>query len=252
VGIGARNLRVAKNTFEGLETNSPPAADAPAAIEVLGDGSSRRRLEFLMNTLAGIRGPAFEARDCGPGLVACGNQVVGAGTARKGAIDLSSCCGALVEDNEVHDPCGPGLRLHDCTRTRAHGNELRGTVDASLPRSPGAGVVVEGNAIRRIRISDNRVCGTRDAGILVTGGVGLRLVGNEVQDCGEGIRVKRARALVLVGNDCRDNGGAGIAVEEDVRRGLVALNYAALNGATDLAVFGKDVTARDNRVDREP
>jgi hypothetical protein len=63
--------------------------------------------------------------------------------------------------------------------------------------------------------------------------------------------VTSASALVLVGNDCRDNGDGGIRVDADVRRGLVALNHAILNGPVDLVVRGQGVRRRDNKVENE-
>ncbi|MFN8180035.1 MAG: right-handed parallel beta-helix repeat-containing protein [bacterium] len=249
---GAENLRLAENVFEGPEHDAAPRPDGPAAIEVRGGGpSNRRRLEVLLNAMAGIRGPAIEARHCGSGFVACGNRVSSCGTSKKAAIDLTACHGVLIEDNEIRQPRGPALRFHECQRTRANGNDVQGPPDGSLPRSGGPGVFVEGEGTRRVRISDNRVSGMKEIGVLVTGGVGLRLVGNEVKDCGEGIRVRSARGLVLVGNDCRDNGAGGIHVETDVRRGLVALNHAILNGPVDFAVHGQGIRCRDNKVEYE-
>jgi hypothetical protein len=251
IGPGASGLRLAENAFEGLETDPPPRPDAPAAIEIRGAGpGGRRRIEILLNAMTSIRGAALEARGCGPGLVACGNRVFSSGTSLKAAIDLAECRGALVEDNEIRGPRGQGLRLADCRRARARGNDLSGAADPGLPRSAGAGIRVEGPGGHRIRVSDNRVSGTRDAGIAISDGTGLRIVGNEVRDCGEGIRVGGGRALVLVGNDCRENGGCGIAVDASVRHGLVTLNHAVLNGTVDLAVRGRDVRSRGNKVER--
>jgi hypothetical protein len=205
----------------------------------------------MMNTMTSVRGPAIEARQAGPGFLACGNKTTGCGTAKKAAIDLSACYGVLIEDNEIRESYGPALRLADCQRTRANGNDVKGTMDSAKPRAGGPGVVVDGNGTRRVRVSDNRVSGLKEAGVFVGGGSGLRVVGNEVKDCGEGIRVQAARALVLVGNDCRDNGDGGIRVGADVRRGLVALNHAILNGSVDLAVHGAGVRCRDNKFEYE-
>jgi parallel beta-helix repeat protein len=77
------------------------------------------------------------------------------------------------------------------------------------------------------------------------------VVGNEIQDCGLGISARESKRLVLVGNDCRDNGNGGILVEDSVERGFVALNYAILNGPTDLVVAGSRIRCHDNKVDRE-
>jgi len=247
---GAENIRFAENVFEGPETDAAPKPNGQAAIEVRGGGpQSRRRLEVLLNTIAGMPGPAIEARQCGPGFVACGNRVTSCGTSKKASIDLTACHGVLIEDNEIRAPRGPAIRLADCQRARANGNDVQGPADSSLPRIGGPGVLVEGEGTRRVRVSDNRIRGLRESGLLATAGDGVRLFGNEVTDCGEGIRVRSVHALVLVGNDCRDNGAGGIHVEKNVRRGLVALNHAISNGPLDLAVHGEGVRCRDNRVE---
>lgn len=249
---GAENLRLAENTFEGPDNDAPPRPDAPAAVEVRGGGpANARRLELMLNTMTSVRGPAIEARQAGPGFLACGNRTTSCGTAKKAAIDLSGCHGVLIEDNDIRESHGPSLRLADCVRTRANGNDVRGAMDSVKPRAGGPGVVVEGNGTRRVRVSDNRVSGLKDAGVVVSGGIGLRVVGNEVKDCGQGIHVQSGRALVLVGNDCRDNGNGGIRVDAEVQRGLVALNHAILNGTVDFVVHGQGVRCRDNKVERE-
>jgi hypothetical protein len=77
------------------------------------------------------------------------------------------------------------------------------------------------------------------------------VTGNEIQDCGAGIRAGAVSRLLLVGNDCRDNTTTGIRVDEDVSGGLVALNHCILNGPIDLEVLGSRIRCRDNKVDRE-
>jgi nitrous oxidase accessory protein NosD len=133
---------------------------------------------------------------------------------------------------------------------RLNGNEVTGSCDGLMPRGGKSGLVVEGSGSRRVHVTDNRVHGLREAGVAIHAGRDVRVVGNEVQDCGLGIRAERTKRLVLVGNDCRDNGDGGIHVEDSVERAYVALNYAILNGPTDLLVAGSRVRCHDNKVDR--
>lgn len=264
IAAGAQNLRLAENLFEGVPTEDPPPDDAPAAIELHGEGAALR-VEALLNTFTSLAGPAIEARRCGPGCVASGNLATDTGTSRRAAIDLTECHGVIAEDNEIRKSRGPGLRLADCRRARARGNEIRGAglsekpgadgagpgADKAGPGADGAGLLVEGDATRRVHVTDNRIVGTIAAGILANGGFGLRFVGNEVRDCGEGLRVRTGRAVLVVGNDVRGNASGGIYVDHAVRRGLVALNHAILNGPADLVVHGHGVRRRANKVDRE-
>ena len=203
----------------------------------------------MLNRIAGTTGPGIAASRCDPGLLAAGNHLSACGSVELGGIDLVSCHGVLVEDNEVLDGPGPGIRLHDCSSTRLNGNEVRGGSD-SPARGGTVGVLVGGTTTRRLRVTDNRISGVREEGVRVAAAHGLRLVGNEVQDCGHGIRIAEATNLLLVGNDCRDNGRGGIQVDFPVRRGLVALNHAILNGVTDLEIRGHRIRCRDNKVDR--
>lgn len=247
---GAEGIRLAENTIEGSTAAPGPGHPAPG-VEIRGGGaSSSRRLEILLNRIFRTAGPGIAASRCGPGLLAAGNHVVTCGGGRQGGIDLARCHGVLVEDNEVAEREGPGIRLTDCVGTRVNGNEVTGHCD-SLARGGGVGLLVEGPETRRLRVTDNRISGAREEGIRVDASRGVRLVGNEVQDCGGGIRVAGATNLLLVGNDCRDNGRCGIRVEAPVRRGLVALNFAILNGAPDLEVLGSRIRCHSNKVDRQ-
>ncbi|HMB69896.1 MAG TPA: right-handed parallel beta-helix repeat-containing protein, partial [bacterium] len=112
------------------------------------------------------------------------------------------------------------------------------------------GVLVEGGGSRRLRLTDNRIRCVKEDGLRIEWCAGARVVGNEVEDCGSGIRASRGTSLLLVGNDCRDNGDGGILVADAVHRGLVALNYAILNGTSDLEVHGEQIRCRANKVDR--
>lgn len=248
---GAEGIRMADNDFAGPDDGREVGDHAWAAMQLRGGGArGRRRLELLSNRVVGVSGPAIEARHCGPGFLAAGNHVAACGTRRKAVIDVTDCHGALIEDNEIKEAAGASIRVASCTGTRVNGNEIHGLADATAPRGGSSGVLVEGSGARRLRVTDNRIFGMRDPGILVAGGTGLRVVGNEVQDCGEGIRVTAGRNLLLVGNDCRDNGAGGIRVDGPVRRGIVALNYAILNGPVDLEVLGQRIACRRNKVDR--
>ena len=247
---GAEELRIAENTFEGPE--SPEETASWSAVEIRGGGPlSANRLEVMLNTIAGSPGPGVLARQCGPGFLVAGNRLTGCGSADQGSIQLNACHGILVEDNSIEEPAGPGIRSSDGRSVRLNGNEIAGHVDPSQPRRGSIGIRIDGAGTRRPRVTDNTVGGMKIAGIRVDDGVGLRVTGNEVQDCGEGIRVARGRNLLLVGNDCRDNGGGGMCVESAVRRGLVALNYAILNGPVDLQVLGDRIRCHSNKVDRE-
>jgi hypothetical protein len=251
IGAGAQNLRLAENVLEGPEDAGAPAPESAPGIELQGSGSAERlRLEILLNRFTSLRGPALEARQCGPGLLACGNEIAACGTSHRAAVDLSSCRGAVVEDNGIAASRGTGLRLTECRRVRALGNEIRSPGAGVDGSTPAAGILVEGARSHHVRLGDNRVSGATGAGIDVHGGTGLRIVGNEVQDCHEGIRVRSGRAVVLVGNDCRAN-GTGIALDRAVVRGVLALNCAVRNGRADLTVRGSRVRRRDNKVDRE-
>ncbi len=252
IGAGARSLRFAENRLEGAEEAGPTVPEAPPGIELEGGGPAERlRLEVLMNVFTSLCGPAIEARRCGPGLLACANEIAGCGTSHRAAVTLSDCRGAVVEDNTITAPRGTGLRLAECRRVRAHGNEiLTPGAGADATTHPAAGIVVEGARGHRVRLGDNRVAGATGAGIDIRSGTGLRIVGNEVQDCHEGIRVRAGRAVVLVGNDCRAN-GTGIAVDRGVARAVLALNCTVRNGRTDLSVRGSHVRCRDNTVERE-
>lgn len=248
---GAEGIRLADNDFSGPDDGREATGKEWAAIHVRGGGMrGRRRIELLSNRVVGVAGPAIEARQCGPGFLVAGNHAVACGTLAKAVIDLAGCQGALLEDNEIAEATGAAIRVTDCAGSRVNGNEIHGLSDATAPRGGSTGVLVEGTGARLVRITDNRIFGVRDPGILVAGGVGLRVVGNEVQDCGEGIRVTAGRNLVLVGNDCRDNGAGGIRVDAPVHRGVVALNYAILNGPVDLEVLGQRIACRRNKVDR--
>lgn len=248
IASGAQNLRFAENVLEGPDGDGAVAAEAPAGIELQGVGSAERlRLEVLSNRFASLGGPAIEARQCGPGLVASGNEITDCGTSHRAAIELSGCRGAAVEDNEVSAPRGAGVRLTECRRVRAQGNEVRG--GGRGDDAGGAGFVVEGAGSHRIRLADNRASGLPGAGIDVWGGSALRLVGNEVQECREGIRVRAGKAVVLVGNDCRAN-GTGIRVDDVVVRAVLALNQTIRNVRLDLEIRGERVRTRDNRTGR--
>jgi len=248
---GAEGIRLADNDLSGPDDGREPAGKEWAAVHVRGSGShGRHRIELLSNRIVGVAGPAIEARQCGPGFLAAGNHAVACGTLSKAVFDLAGCSGVLLEDNEIAEAAGAAIRVADCAGSRVNGNEIHGLSDATAPRGGTTGVLVEGTRARLVRITDNRIFGVRDPGILVAGGVGLRVVGNEVQDCGEGIRVTAGRNLLLVGNDCRDNGAGGIRVDAPVHRGLVALNYAILNGPVDLEVLGRRIACRRNKVDR--
>lgn len=251
IGSGAQDLRFAENRLEGTDPG-PPAPDAPPGIDLEGGGAAERlRVEILTNVFTALRGPAIEARQCGPGLLASGNEVAGCGTSHRAAISLSDCRGALVEDNTITAPRGTGLRLAECRRVRAHGNEILSPGAGADPSThPAPGIVLEGARGHRVRLGDNRVLGATGAGIDVRDGTALRIVGNEVQECHEGIRVRAARAVILVGNDCRAN-GTGIAVDRGVSRAVLALNCAVRNGRTDLSVRGSRVRRRENKVERE-
>jgi hypothetical protein len=157
----------------------------------------------------------------------------------------------IAEDNEIRSARGAGMRLTGCRRAHAHGNEVHGAGSAEPSTARGAGLLVEGDGSRCVRITDNRVTGASGAGILVTGGRGLRVVGNEIHDGDEGLRVCGGSAVVVVGNDCRGNASGGIRLDDAVRRGLVALNHAVSNGLADLVVSSPAVRRRANKVDHE-
>ncbi|MGH2571573.1 MAG: right-handed parallel beta-helix repeat-containing protein, partial [bacterium] len=244
---GAEGIRLAENAIEGPGASA--TRESAAGVEVRGGGTmSTRRLEILLNRIHGTTGPGIAAFQCGPGLLAAGNQLVACGSESLGGVDVVACHGALVEDNEIASPPGPGIRAQDCSSSHLHGNEVVGSDSAA--RGGSVGVLVEGGGTRRLRVTDNRISGVRGEGLRVGAAHGLRLVGNEIQDCGEGIRVVSATNLLLVGNDCRDNGRGGIRVEGKVRRGLVALNHAILNGGPDLVVRGRGVRCHANKVDK--
>jgi hypothetical protein len=250
---GAEGIRLAENTIEGPER--PPVHDlvqAQPAVEVRGGGPmSRRRLEVMMNCILGSSGPGISARQCGPGFLAAGNRVLSCGLSGAPALDLQACTGVLVEDNEILEIEGPGIRASDCARARINGNEIVGTLESKTPRRGATGLLLEGAGTRRVRVTDNRVRSVRGEGIRVANGRSLRLTGNEVEDCGFGIEVRETHHVVVVGNDCRDNSRGGIRVDESVERGIVALNYAILNGPVDLEVRGSRVRSKNNKIDRE-
>lgn len=251
IGAGAEGLRLADNDFRGPDEAREGDSPTWPGLSIRGGGPrGRGRIEVMTNRMVGLTGPAVEARQCGPGFLVAGNSATSCGSRECACLELVACHGALVEDNELHEFPGPGIRLRDCSSSRVNGNEIRGLAEPNLPRGGSTGILIEGDAGRRLRVTDNRVSGTRDPGIMVTNGVGIRIVGNEIQDCGEGIRVAAARNLLVVGNDCRDNGGGGIRVGEAVNRAVVALNYAILNGPVDLEVLGRRITCEQNKVDR--
>lgn len=249
---GAEGIRLAENTIEGPETGigASPSAE-PSAFEVRGGGPmSRRRLEFMLNRVVGNRGPGLSARQCGPGFIAAGNLLMSCGLDGTPAMDLHACTGILVEDNEISEIEEVGIRIRDCAKARINGNEIVGTHESKTPRQGTVGVLLEGEGLRRIRLTDNRIRSVKNEGISVRSGRSVRLTGNEVEDCGLGIHVGNAQHFVIVGNDCRDNSDGGIKVEQNVKRGFVSLNYAILNGPVDLEVFGERVRCRNNKVDR--
>ncbi len=252
---GAEGIRVAENTIDGAAASpalGPRAArEVSPGIEVRGEGRQGvRRLEIILNQIRGTTGPGLAALRCDAGLLAAGNHLTACGSAQLGGVDLVSCHGALVEDNEIREQPGPGIRLQDCSSSRLNGNEICGGSDSPV-RGGTVGLLVGGSTTRRVRVTDNRISGVREEGVRVSSSLGLRLVGNEVQDCGHGIRIAAATNLLLVGNDCRDNGRGGIQVDPPVHRGLVALNYAILNGVMDLEVRGHRIRCRDNKVDKQ-
>lgn len=248
---GAEGIRLAENTIEGSRDRTPEAGAPQTGIEIRGGGPmSRRRLELMLNRVRDMTGPGIAARQCGPGFLAAGNNVFRCGTASDGAINLVACHGVLVEDNEVVEPIGPGIGVQDCSNTRLNGNEVIGNADAIHPRGGSCGLWIRGDGSRRIRVTDNKICGIREQGLRIDTAKAIRVVGNEIEDCGNGIHVNAARNFLLVGNDCRDNGAYGIQVEGKALRGLVALNYAILNGTLDLEVGGTRVRCRNNKVDR--
>ncbi len=250
IGAGAEGLRIADNDFRGPDGSSTDGEAWPA-VRVRGGGRrSLGRVEVLSNRFVGIPGSAVDARQCGGGFIVAGNRSTDCGRIGAAAFELNASHGVLLEDNEVTGAGGPAIRLRDCSGSRINGNEIRGDADASRPRAGSGGVIVEGDGARRVRVTDNRVHGVRDPGVRIDGGSGIRVVGNEIQDCGEGIRVGDARGVVVVGNDCRDNGGGGIRVEDSVKRGVVSLNYAILNGPVDLEVLGRRIACARNKVDR--
>ena len=177
-------------------------------------------------------------------MVACGHS-------ESGSLVVESCDGVLVEDNEVAEIAGTGIDLNDCRNLCINGNEIVGTRDAHTVRSATVGILARGRDSRRNRITDNRVSGVRRQGILVSAGRQVRITGNEIEDCGEGIRMRTLSRFVLVGNDCRDNSTGGIHVERQVTRGFVALNHSILNGPVDLQVLGDRVRCLRNKVDRQ-
>ncbi len=265
---GAEGLRLAENTIEmpagAVSTEGTAVAagtagaagandaqDEAPAIEVRGGGPmSRRRLEVMLNRVVGSLGPGISARQCGPGFLAAGNHLLACGGPAAPALDLHACTGVLVEDNEISEIEGVGIRVKDCARARINGNEIVGSLEGASPRRGAVGLMLEGDGCRRVRVTDNRIRSVREEGIRVASGKSVRLTGNEVEDCGFGIRVANAQQFILVGNDCRDNSGGGIHVDPQVRRGFVALNYAILNGPVDLEVYGERVRCRSNKVDR--
>lgn len=248
LGAGAEGVRLAENTCE-VEGGAGNGT-GPAGFEIQGGGPvSRRRVELLLNRLVGIPGPGIRATRCGPGFVAAGNQLVSCGAPNVPAIDLRGSHRVLIEDNEIVEPAGPGIRLRDCARARLNGNEIEGG-SRELPRGGSVGVLVEGGGSRRLRLTDNRIRCVKEDGLRIEWCAGARVVGNEVEDCGSGIRARRGTSLLLVGNDCRDNGDGGILVADAVRGGFVALNYAILNGTSDLEVRGESIRCRSNKVDR--
>jgi parallel beta-helix repeat protein len=247
LAAGAEGVRLAENS---CEVENAGNASGPAGFEIHGGGPvSRRRVELLLNRFVGIPGPGIRAQRCGPGFVAAGNQLVQCGAADAPAIDLRGSHRVLIEDNEIAEPGGPGIRLRDCARVRLNGNEIQGG-SRGLPRGGSVGVLVEGGGSKRLRLTDNRIRCVKDDGLRIEWCAGARVVGNEVEDCGGGIRASRGTSLLLVGNDCRDNGNGGIVVADAVRRGFVALNYAILNGSSDLEVRGEAIRCRANKVDR--
>jgi hypothetical protein len=249
---GAEGIRLAENSIEGPEGRVPSERDeAQPALEVRGGGPmSRRRLEVMSNRIVGCAGSGISARQCGPGFLAAGNTLVACGSSGTPALDLQACTGVLVEDNEISEIEGSGIRVRDCARVRVNGNEIIGTHETHTPRSGTVGILVEGEGCRRLRVTDNRIRSVREDGIRVAAGRSVRLKGNEVEDCGGGIRIREGQQLVLVGNDCRDNSGGGIRIDEGTRRAFVALNYAILNGPVDLEVRGERVRCRSNKIDR--
>ncbi len=248
---GAEGIRLAENSIEGPESAATNPGEAHPAIEVRGGGPmSRRRLEVMLNRIVGCAGPGISARQCGPGFLAAGNHAVDCGSSGTAAMDLQACTGVLVEDNEIEEIRGPGIRIADCARARVNGNEIVGTRAGTTPRRGTVGILLEGDGCRRLSVTDNRVRSVREEGVRVASGRWVRLKGNEVEDCGIGIRVQDGRQIVLIGNDCRDNSEGGIQVDAAVRRALVALNYAILNGPVDLEIRGERVRCRHNKVDR--
>ena len=249
---GAEGIRLAENTFEGAETAPRNDVMEPVpALEIRGGGPmSRRRLEVMLNHIVGSSGPGIAARQCGPGFLAAGNHLASCGNQGSAALDLQACHGVLVEDNEITELEAWGIRVRDCANARINGNEIIGTREGKTPRRGSAGLLFEGEGCRRLRITDNRIRSVGEEGIRIAAGRSLRVTGNEIEDCGVGIRITDTHQLVLVGNDCRDNAGGGIRIDSSVHRGYVALNYAILNGPVDLDVHGKRVRCRSNKVDR--
>jgi hypothetical protein len=249
---GAEGIRLAENTFEGVESSQVNDVVQPVPVmEIRGGGPmSRRRLEVMLNRVVGSSGPALSARQCGPGFLAAGNSFVSCGNQGTPVLDLQACHGVLVEDNQISEVEAWGIRVRDCARARINGNEVIGTLEGKNPRRGRAGLLFEGEGCRRLQITDNCVRSMREEGIRVASGRFLRITGNEIEDCGSGIHIAEARQLVLVGNDCRDNMGGGIRIDHGVRRGYVALNYAILNGPVDLDVHGERVRCHNNKVDR--
>jgi len=245
---GAEGIRLAENT---LEAEAGAAVGEHPAIGIQGGGPlSRRRLEVLLNRIVGVAGAAIRASECGPGFVAAGNELLTCGGEEDGTLEIVACHGVLVEDNDVREPAGPGIRVRDCSASRLNGNEVQGSPQGA-PRGGSSGLLVEGERSRGLRITDNRVSSIRGNGIHIAGCDGVRVVGNEVEDCGGGIHVAHATRLLLVGNDCRDNGSGGIRIAEGVRNGRVALNYAILNGTADLEIRGERIRCRSNKVDHQ-
>jgi parallel beta-helix repeat protein len=249
---GAEGIRLAENVFEGPGVGESSAEALPAAVEVAGVGPlSTRRVECLQNRIVGTPGPGLRGRECGPGFVVAGNHFVACGHSESGSLVLERCHGVLIEDNEIAEIAGAGIDLNHCRELAVNGNEIVGTREAHTPRSGTVGIMARGNDSRRNRITDNRVSGVRQQGILVSAGREVRVTGNEIEDCGEGIRIRTLSRFLLVGNDCRDNSGGGIHVERQVTRGFIALNHSILNGPVDLQVLGERIRCLRNKVDRQ-
>lgn len=157
--------------------------------------------------------------------------------------------GAVIEDLQIHNAQGDGVRATDVVGFTAR--RVSALWDTSKTENPGYGIYPVGS--QNVLVEDSEVSGVSDTGIYVGQSSGILVRNNEVWGNVAGIEIENSTEAEIVNNDVHDNssgilvfnlpelpvqGGARAKVHENVIENNNLANFAAEGNIVALVPTG--------------